>query len=705
MGTVYLATPRAGQAGTTATATTTVGGASDAKAAAGSTTDRLVALKVIRAEFAQLPEYRSRFRREADLARRVARFCTAEVLDVVDPPDGAPYLVTEYVAGPTLYQAVAANGPLASGDLERVAVSVAAALTAIHGAGLVHRDLKPANVLLSSLGPRVIDFGVALAADSTSQVGERMVGTPAFMAPEQVTGTEVTGAADVFAWGGLVLFAGTGRLPFGDGPSPAQMFRVMHSDPNVAGLDPALTEVVRDAMRRDPRSRPSADELLSRLVRLGAVPAPGGGGLMASPAVAAAARDSASDWLTDLALVSPATPAAGTPASGTPAPATPAPGAAGRNTPPPGSPHAPAPGWADSGDRRSAEPDVTMVAPAGRPAAGSPQERPAARRGRRRVVPVLVVALATLLVAAGAAAVQLLPTGSDGRLPTAEATVRSTDGGSRDREEPGSTGPTVSTVSTGQPDDPSATAGDVGSSPAPGDMEGYRPGPPARRATVPNVVGEPIGRAEDRLRAAGFSHFQRDYRLDQAAVDVVTATDPVSGTSANTETIFILTVSSGRGHTTVSDFIGRTERDVRTGLASSGLKMNLVVNNGPSAQGAGLVEKTDPPAGTQVAFDTTVTVTIASTQVNVPDVVGRSRSDARTTLTGYGFDVVEQNQASDRPVGTVLSQSPASGLVTRGATVSLVLAGPPSGGSTDGSGGTAGSGTNPGSSDAPSTAR
>ncbi|WP_438270012.1 PASTA domain-containing protein [Pseudofrankia inefficax] len=236
-----------------------------------SPTGRRVAVKIVRAELADDPEYRARFRREAEVARRVARYCTAEVLDAVDPPDGAPYLVTEFVDGPPLSQTVSRRGPLGSADVERVAVSVASALTVIHAAGLVHRDLKPSNVLLSQFGPRVIDFGVAWAPDSVAVTRDLVVGTPAFMAPEQARGQRVTSAADIFSWGGLIIFAATGRRPFGGGAVPAVLYRIVNSDPDLDGLDEGLTEVVRDAMRRDPAERPTAAEIVNRLQALSTI--------------------------------------------------------------------------------------------------------------------------------------------------------------------------------------------------------------------------------------------------------------------------------------------------------------------------------------------------------------------------------------------------------------------------------------------------
>ncbi|WP_322750696.1 MULTISPECIES: serine/threonine-protein kinase [unclassified Frankia] len=226
----------------------------------------LVAVKMIRPDFARAPEFRERFRREAVNARRVARFCTAAVLDA-DPDADQPYLVTEYVEGLTLSVTVSEQGPLRSTDLELLAVNVATALTAIHNAGVTHGDLTPSNVLVSAMGPKVIDFGMARTTALTTISGDKQrIGTPGFMAPEQIVGDEITPAVDVFAWGGVVLYAGTGRLPFGQGPTDALLYRAVHTQPCLDGLDDELSLLVEEAMGKNPAERPSAQNLLVRLL-------------------------------------------------------------------------------------------------------------------------------------------------------------------------------------------------------------------------------------------------------------------------------------------------------------------------------------------------------------------------------------------------------------------------------------------------------
>ncbi|MEV0660599.1 serine/threonine-protein kinase [Actinomadura luteofluorescens] len=227
---------------------------------------RRVAVKVINADLADDEAFHDRFRSEVTAARQVSRFCTAAVLDA--RLDGDPlYVVTEYVNGPSVEEAVKADGPLRGGDLEALAVNIATALGAIHGAGIVHRDLKPSNVLLSPTGPRVIDFGIARALDATegpTRTGQ-FVGTPAYIAPELMHGQEITPAADVFSWGCVVAYAGTGRAPFGGGTLLEVISRVTSADPDLDGLDPAVRGLVARSLAKDPAERPTVKQLIHAL--------------------------------------------------------------------------------------------------------------------------------------------------------------------------------------------------------------------------------------------------------------------------------------------------------------------------------------------------------------------------------------------------------------------------------------------------------
>ncbi|MBB6349824.1 serine/threonine-protein kinase [Nonomuraea muscovyensis] len=232
-----------------------------------------VAVKVINPELSQHEQFRMRFRREADAAQRVRRFCTAAVLEAALDGDQL-YVVTEYVPGPNLEQAVEQSGPLTGSSLDALAVSVATALTAIHAAGVVHRDLKPSNVLLSPVGPRVIDFGIARALDTLGGVtgtGE-LIGTPRYMAPEVLRGEPVSPACDVFSWGCLVAFAASGQAPFGGGTLPAIVYQVLNTEPDLSAVEPGLRELVASALRKDPATRPTAQQLLDHLVGRSAQP-------------------------------------------------------------------------------------------------------------------------------------------------------------------------------------------------------------------------------------------------------------------------------------------------------------------------------------------------------------------------------------------------------------------------------------------------
>ena len=223
-----------------------------------------VAIKVLRPELADNPEFRARFGREVASLMLVRGECTVRVIEA-DTNSSQPFMVTEYAAGPSLSEFIDANGPLGADMLYGLATGLAEALTAIHAAGVVHRDLKPSNVILGQSGPKVIDFGIAQTLDATSVTKTgMMVGSAGFMAPEQVTG-RAGQAADIFAWGVTVAYAASGQPPFGTGESMAIVYRILHGSPDVAEVPPALQTLVMAALAKDPQQRPTAHELLDML--------------------------------------------------------------------------------------------------------------------------------------------------------------------------------------------------------------------------------------------------------------------------------------------------------------------------------------------------------------------------------------------------------------------------------------------------------
>jgi serine/threonine protein kinase len=224
-----------------------------------------VAVKLIRPEFAADAEFRTRFAREVAASRRVSGHCTARLLDA-DTTGATPYLVTEFVDGPNLAQHVAANGPMHGGALRALAAGLAEALHAIHAAGLTHRDLKPGNVLLAPTGPKVIDFGIAATADSTAMTRSgTLLGSPGWLAPEQLEHGSKEPPVDVFAWGLLVAYAASGVNPYGEGRPDEVVYRVLHQGPDLRDVDPDLNAVVAAALARDPQERPTSDALLTAL--------------------------------------------------------------------------------------------------------------------------------------------------------------------------------------------------------------------------------------------------------------------------------------------------------------------------------------------------------------------------------------------------------------------------------------------------------
>ena len=231
---------------------------------------RTVAVKFVRQELARQEEFRARFRQEVQAARRVGGLWTAPVLDA-DTEAEIPWVATGYVAGPTLQTVVGQDhGALPERSVRILAAGLAHALRDIHAAGLIHRDLKPSNVLVTIDGPRVIDFGIARALETVTDGGltrtGALVGSPGFMAPEQVRGDRITPACDIFCLGSVLAYAASGTLPFGTANSGvhALMFRIAQEEPNLERLPEGLADLVRDCLRKVPEARPSLEDILER---------------------------------------------------------------------------------------------------------------------------------------------------------------------------------------------------------------------------------------------------------------------------------------------------------------------------------------------------------------------------------------------------------------------------------------------------------
>lgn len=234
-----------------------------------------VALKVIRPDLAEDQEFRSRFAREVSAARRIRGGCTARLV-AADLDADRPWFATQYVPGPSLHDRVADEGSLVAAEVAAIGAALSEGLVAVHEAGVVHRDLKPSNILLSPKGPRIIDFGIAWAtgASTLTHVGTA-VGSPGFLAPEQVRGAAVTPATDVFSLGATLAYASMGDSPFGHGSSEVMLYRVVHEEPQLHGVPDALAPLVRACLAKDPEERPTTLQLSLRLKEIAAREAQG----------------------------------------------------------------------------------------------------------------------------------------------------------------------------------------------------------------------------------------------------------------------------------------------------------------------------------------------------------------------------------------------------------------------------------------------
>ncbi|WP_152777242.1 serine/threonine-protein kinase [Streptomyces spongiae] len=370
-----------------------------------------VALKVIRPDLAEDQEFRSRFAREVSAARRIRGGCTARLV-AADLDADRPWFATQYVPGPSLHDKVAGEGPLSAADIAAVGSALSEGLVAVHEAGVVHRDLKPSNILLSPKGPRIIDFGIAWAtgASTLTHVGTA-VGSPGFLAPEQVRGAAVTPATDVFSLGATLAYAGTSDSPFGHGSSEVMLYRVVHEEPQLQGVPDALAPLIRACLAKDPEERPTTLQLSLRLKEIAARESQGLADVR--PPVPRTSPDRPSGRLAEQHS-EPRTQRRPQSAQGTPLPRTGGGSRSGGPSPRTGGGQRPGPGsGAGSGSgSRSAPPRSTTrsgsqsVPRSGRPAprTNGTGRRPANPRLLRQRLIVFVVV--TLLVALGIAAAQ-----------------------------------------------------------------------------------------------------------------------------------------------------------------------------------------------------------------------------------------------------------------------------------------------------------
>ncbi|MEW9533429.1 protein kinase [Microbispora sp. NPDC049125] len=390
-----------------------------------------VAVKVLKTGLG--PAVRERLNRELDAMRGVAPFCTARVVTAV-VEGRQPYVVSEFIDGPSLQQRVSSGGPLRDGDLVRLAVGTATALTAIHAAGIVHRDFKPGNVLLGPDGPRVVDFGIA-RQDGSETMTSGPIGTPAYLAPEQLAGQPAGPASDVFAWGATIAFAALGRAAFGADSVGAVLHRIMTSHPDLSAIPPPLRQVVDRCLAKDPAARPVARDLLLELV--GSAPDP----LRAGAAAAKAPMPSG-----------PPTPSRSAMASGPAMPAHP-------SWPPTGpQPAHPGP---HPGTHPTAPPAAMDTGP-GRQAGAVTTHPGADRRGRRTRA---LAGVAAGVAALGVTAALLVP-----RLLTSPGTTPSVSPGTGQQTKAAatSTAPTASPTDSYEQTTPSPEPSPDGATEAPG---------------------------------------------------------------------------------------------------------------------------------------------------------------------------------------------------------------------------------------------
>jgi predicted Ser/Thr protein kinase len=429
---------------------------------------RKVAVKVIHPFHLRAPHFRERFAREIEAAQRVGGFHTAPVVDA-DPRASPPWMVTAFIAGQSLQDAVDQDGPLSPGEVRALGAGLAEGLAAIHARGLVHRDLKPGNVILAPDGPRIIDFGIARVIDETTGIttAGAVIGTFAYMSPEHLGGEAAGPASDVFSLGSVLAFAATGRPPFTGDTAATVMFRLVSAPPDLAGLaDHELTGLVSSCLAKTPEARPTVSSLLAALSGPGPAALRAGAPGMAAP------------YAPGIAV--PRAPANGAPA--TQAPALPGTG--------------PAPGNGPASRAPTVPPGPAEAVPGGAVPGGAGHIQPS--RGRPRRWPAALIATVALAVALAVALPLLFASGS----PPAAGSGRpgsATSSGTTTRPGRASSTPAASKPSQS----PDSTASRTSPAAEPSTSRPARSTSP-QEVAIPDPIGESTEQAIRALQAAGF---------------------------------------------------------------------------------------------------------------------------------------------------------------------------------------------------------
>ncbi|MGS2641410.1 protein kinase domain-containing protein [Streptosporangium sp. LJ11] len=606
------------------------------------------AVKLLHGSVGEDPEV---FLREVELAKQVARFCTAQVIGAGLDGD-RPYIVSEYVDGPSLHREVAVSGPREGGRLERLAIGTATALAAIHRAGIVHRDFKPQNVLLGPDGPRVIDFGLARALDAAATQSGRGAGTPAYMAPEQVEGAEINPAADVFAWGATMCFAANAHAPFGQDSIAAVLNRILTAAPQLGRLDGLLGALVVDCLDKNPRNRPTSRELLLALLgddggrsviesRFSPVPgfppAPGGPDASGPPVSSGPSAFSAQSGATGLSGRRGATGTGWRAGLG---------------------------GTGESGGASSAgAPPGGRAFPAGGEDFDEPRTHPgqAATRASVAVSGALLISAAVLVGVLVPALSGVAPGGAP--VPPVVPAVESTSQGDTTSHEGRASAPIKPLPAPPTVPAKPPRAEGVKSSPLP---------PPAATVVVPALVGLDRSEAARLIKQAGLvTGAVRAVDSDRPLGEVL-ASSPAPGTALPKRGRVDLRVSGG---TQVPTLVGLARRAAQAALAQAGLVAGGVSTR-CSDRPAGRVLASTPGAGRRVSPGSAVELVVSRHGVPVPPVAGQSATDASNTLGGAGFAVRTRARlvTGAGQDGVVLAQSMAPGTCARpGATIVITV--------------------------------